>query len=314
MNPTLCIALPTFNRAPFLDAALTRLIATVSPHDIGILVSDNASSDDTAEIVRRHAASYPLLQYARNAENLGPDGNFEAVLRRTETRYVWLLGDTYEIEPVALRRVLAVAQSDQTFNAIVVDVEERAAYIPEQTYTDRNRLLAELGWHMTCMSALILERELVKAGAFERYRDTSFIHVGIVFDYLARRSPAVRWLNGQGARRLHVSGQTKVSVWEQHIFEVWVDRWVGFTFSLPAAYLAQAKLSCALSHARRTGLFSLANMVKLRASGVLTTVAVRRRWDVLRLAVAGRRFALLAAALIPVPLARLAVRVRGRRS
>lgn len=314
MNPTLSIALPTFNRAPFLDAALTQLIATVSPHDIGILVSDNASTDDTAEIVRRHAASYPLLRYERNADNLGPDGNFEAVLRKTETRYVWLLGDTYEIEPEALHRVLAVAQSDQAFDVIVVDVEARAKYIPEQTYTDRNRLLAELGWHMTCMSALILERELVKTGVFERYRDTSFIHVGIVFDYLARRSPKVRWLNGQGARRLHVSGQTKVSVWEQHIFEVWVDRWVSFVFSLPASYTVQAKLACALSHAQRTGLFSLVNLVKLRASGVLTTVPVCRRWEGLRLALAKRRFTLLTAAIIPVPLARLAMRAGRRQS
>jgi cellulose synthase/poly-beta-1,6-N-acetylglucosamine synthase-like glycosyltransferase len=101
VNTALSIALPTYNRGPLLDTALARLIATVAPYGIRILVSDNASTDDTAAIVKQHAAHYPLLDYVCNAENLGPDGNFEAVLRQTSTRYVWLLGDTYEIEAAA---------------------------------------------------------------------------------------------------------------------------------------------------------------------------------------------------------------------
>lgn len=313
MNQTLSIALPTYNRAPFLDAALTRLIATVSPYGIGILVSDNASPDNTAEIVRRHAASYPLLEYARNAENLGPDGNFEAVLRQTRSQYVWLIGDTYEIQPEALRRVLAAVKGGEAYDAIVLDVEQRAADIPDHTYTDRDRLLTELGWHMTCMAALILSHELVAAGAFWRYRETSFIHVGIVFDHIARVAPRVLWLSGLGTGRLPFPGHKKVSVWEQHTLEVWVDRWVGFVLSLPATYTVEAKLACALAHARRTAIFSFANLVKLRANGIITPAAVRRRWHTLRLAVAGHRFALLAVAFIPRPLARLAVRIRGFR-
>ena len=310
MNDALSIALPTYNRVSFLDSALTRLIATVAPYDIRILVSDNASTDDTAAVVKRHAASYPMLDYACNAENLGPDGNFEAVLRQTSTRYVWLLGDTYEIETEALQRVLAAAEGDHAFDAIVVDVEQRAKHIPEQIYTDRDALLADLGWHMTCMSALILNRDLVKAGAFERYRDTSFIHIGIVFDHIAHRTPSVLWLNGQGTRALQIVGQTKVSVWEQRTFEVWVDRWVGFVMSLPAIYRLEAKLACALRHAQSSALFSLANMVKLRAGDILNITAVTRRWATLRLATGHRRFLLLACTLVPVPVARLAVRTR----
>jgi glycosyltransferase involved in cell wall biosynthesis len=313
VNAALSIALPTYNRAPFLDAALTRLIATVAPHDIRILVSDNASTDDTAPVVQRHAASYPLLDYVCNAENLGPDGNFEAVLRQTSTRYVWLLGDTYEIELEALQAVLAAAEAESAFDAIAVDVEQRAQHIPEQVYTDRDALLADLGWHMTCMSALILSRDLVEAGAFERYRDTSFIHVGVVFDYIARRTPSVLWLNRGGVKSLRVVGQKKVSVWEEQIFRIWVDRWVGFVLSLPAIYKLDAKFACAGRHARSSALFSLAGMVKLRASGILDIAAVTQRWTALRLATGQGRFLLLACALVPAPLARLAVQIRTRR-
>jgi len=313
VNTALSIALPTYNRGPLLDTALARLIATVAPYGIRILVSDNASTDDTAAIVKQHAAHYPLLDYVCNAENLGPDGNFEAVLRQTSTRYVWLLGDTYEIEAAALQRVLVAATGEHTFDAIIVDVEQRAKAIPEQIYTDRNALLAELGWHMTCMSALILNRDLVNAGAFERYRDTSFIHVGIVFDHISRRTPSVLWLNGQGAKTLRIVGQTKVSVWEQRIFEVWIDRWTGFVLSLPATYDLKPKLACIALHARSSALFSLANIVKLRASGILTIMKITPRWKALRLATGRTRFLLLVCALVPVSIARLAVNIRSPR-
>lgn len=311
MNPALSIALPTYNRAAFLDAALAQLLPIVAPYEIRVFISDNKSTDDTAAVIARHKSAYPLLDYACNAENLGPDGNFEVALREAPTRYVWLLGDTYVIEPAALAAVLAAIDSAPALDAIVVDVEERAATIPAHHYSDRNALLADLGWHMTCMSALILNRELIANGAFERYRNTSFIHVGIIFDHIARHASQVLWLNGPGVRSLRVEGTVKVSVWEKRTFDIWVDNWTGFVLSLPAVYTIQAKLACILRHGQRSGLFSLANLVKLRGGGVLDTTTVRTRWTAMRLATGQRRFLILACALVPRPIARAAMRAKG---
>ena len=314
MNGALSIALPTYNRAAILDVALKRLIATVAPYDIAILVSDNASDDDTTRIVEKHAASYPWLRYTRAVENMGPDANFESVLRRAESRYVWLLGDTYEIELDTLRRVLEIAESEQGFDAIVVDVEGRATHIPTNTYTDRDDLLLELGWHLTCMSALVLSRDLATNGSYFRYQNTSFIHVGVLLEYIAFKRPKVQWLSGGGVRSLHIAGLTKTSVWEPYIFDVWIDRWIGFVFSLPPTYTLDSKLICALSHAQLTGLFSFRRLIKLRAAGLLTVGIVRRRWHSLRLAVGRRRFGLLAVAMVPTQLTRLAVQLWSVRS
>ncbi len=310
MNASLSIALPTYNRAPFLNAALARLIPVIEPYGIRVFVSDNGSTDDTAAVVARHRITYPLIEYACNAENLGPDGNFEIALRKSPARYVWLLGDTYEIEPEALRRVMAVIEGEGVFDAIVVDVAGRAASIPERVYTDRDALLVDLGWHMTCMSALILGRELIFDGAFKRYRNTSFIHVGIIFDHIARHVPAVLWLNGPGVHALQVTGQVKVSVWEKRTFDVWIDNWTGFVLSLPAIYALPAKLTCILRHGERSDLFALPKLVKLRGAGVLDVAAVRKRWPALRLATGWRRFLILACALVPGFAARAAMRAK----
>lgn len=310
MNSTLSIALPTYNRATFLDAALARLIPVIAPYDIRVFVSDNQSTDDTAAVVARHKAAYPLLDYGCNAENIGPDGNFEVALRQAPTRYVWLLGDTYEIAPDALRKVMATVDGKRSLDAIVVDVEGRAATTPEWLYTDRDALLADLGWHMTCMSALILNRDLIKNAAFERYQNTSFIHVGIIFDHIARHVPQVQWLNGSGVNSLRIEGQVKVSVWEKRTFDIWVDSWTGFVLSLPAVYSLQAKLACIIRHGERSGLFSLASLVKLRGGSVLHTATIRHRWAALRLATGWRRFLILACAFVPRPLARAAMRAK----
>ena len=309
MTDALSIVLPTYNRARFLDAALTQLVTLVAPYDIRILVSDNKSTDDTAEVVARHAATYPLVEYACNNENLGLDGNFEAAFKRTSTRYVWLLGDTYLIEAEALSQVMAIAEGERAFDVIVVDVEKRAANVPKGIYTDSEALLVDLGWHMTCMSALILNQDLIQKAAFERYRSTLFIHLGITLEHIANRVASIMWLPGLGTKSLIVEGETKVS-WETRWFDVWVDKWIAFVMSLPAAYSLRAKLLCILRHGQYSRAFSFPFLIKLRGTGVLTLSEVTGRWAALHLATGRQRFLILACAFIPRPVANLATKVK----
>lgn len=64
MSPELSVILCTWNRATLLDGALAALTrqADAPPHEI--LVVDNASTDDTRQVVARHAAANPSLRYA----------------------------------------------------------------------------------------------------------------------------------------------------------------------------------------------------------------------------------------------------------
>ena len=73
--PLVAFAVPVYNGAAFLAEALDALRAQTEERWVA-LVTDNASTDDTAAIAARAAAEDPRIRYHRNATNLGANGNF----------------------------------------------------------------------------------------------------------------------------------------------------------------------------------------------------------------------------------------------
>lgn len=102
--PFLSICIPTYNRAGFLKECLDSLEHCWAP-DIEIVVSDNASTDSTIEMLADYALRLPL-RWIRQRENVGSDRNFAAVVDMAEGRYCWLLGSDDCVTPEALSNAL----------------------------------------------------------------------------------------------------------------------------------------------------------------------------------------------------------------
>jgi glycosyltransferase involved in cell wall biosynthesis len=107
-QPLLSICIPTYNRAHLLRVSLQTLLPQVKEcaTQVEVWISDNASSDNTAEVVEASRAIGPL-HYSRNDSNLGYHGNtikLSTQLARGE--YVWVLGDDDLLMPGMIRRIL----------------------------------------------------------------------------------------------------------------------------------------------------------------------------------------------------------------
>lgn len=88
-RPLLTIGIPTYNRLRFLKRNLNALLPQLTD-DVGVLISDNASTDGTSEYLQ----SLPVrIQVRRNAMNLGAMENVRRCLYGTTGEYVWLLCD-----------------------------------------------------------------------------------------------------------------------------------------------------------------------------------------------------------------------------
>jgi glycosyltransferase involved in cell wall biosynthesis len=89
-------AIPTYNRARKLERLL-EILEKDLPEELRdkfeVLVSDNASSDDTPRVLSRFAASTLPLRSFRNPENLGFDGNTAKLYREAKGEYVWFFSD-----------------------------------------------------------------------------------------------------------------------------------------------------------------------------------------------------------------------------
>lgn len=67
--------MPVFNGENFVAGAIDSILAQTFG-DLELIVSDNASTDATEEIVRRYAAADPRVSYHRNERNLGAAPNY----------------------------------------------------------------------------------------------------------------------------------------------------------------------------------------------------------------------------------------------
>lgn len=90
----LTIAVPTYNRSLYLEQLLDSLcyqLVGVQPK-VELLIVDNNSPDNTAEVVRNHEDICDI-RYIKNERNIGPDNNFIKCLTEAKGKYVLLFGD-----------------------------------------------------------------------------------------------------------------------------------------------------------------------------------------------------------------------------
>ncbi len=109
----LTIAVPTCNRASYLDTCLSQVCPQVKGREkeVQVLVSDNCSSDDTGEVVRRYIALGHSIAYVRNPGNIGPDRNFAACYKQAEGKYLLILGDDDVLLDGAIDTLLPILKS-----------------------------------------------------------------------------------------------------------------------------------------------------------------------------------------------------------
>jgi len=71
-KPLLSICIPTYNRAEYLDKSLASIVTQKEFHkeDVEVVISDNASTDNTEEIVRNYQNQYKNIIYSKNTENV----------------------------------------------------------------------------------------------------------------------------------------------------------------------------------------------------------------------------------------------------
>lgn len=130
MNPRLTVAVPTYNRSGDLRTALDSLLLqsgleTLSLEAIEILISDNASTDDTQDVVNewKRKCPWPCSVY-RNEVNVGFSGNLQLIFERAAGEYVLLLSDDDSLVDKAIATVLESLDSEPgllVLNAKVMD-------------------------------------------------------------------------------------------------------------------------------------------------------------------------------------------------
>ena len=100
------ICIPTYNRADKLSVLLESIAAqTDHALDYDVVVSDNASTDDTAVVVDRFRSAGMAVTYLRSDVNQGFDRNILKVVTLSSSEFCWLFGSDDFLEPGAFARL-----------------------------------------------------------------------------------------------------------------------------------------------------------------------------------------------------------------
>jgi glycosyltransferase involved in cell wall biosynthesis len=105
------IGLFVYNGECFVETALYSIINQTFT-DFELIVSDNASTDRTGEIVKAHARRDERIRYYRAEKNMGPGWNACRVYELAAGKYFkWAAADDY-LEPDFLRQCVEILEQD----------------------------------------------------------------------------------------------------------------------------------------------------------------------------------------------------------
>jgi glycosyltransferase involved in cell wall biosynthesis len=94
-KPILSICIPTYNRAEYLEKSLASIVSQreFDSENVELIISDNASTDNTEEIVEKYQRQYKNIFYSKNEKNI-LDKNFPTVIGKAHGIFRKFCADT----------------------------------------------------------------------------------------------------------------------------------------------------------------------------------------------------------------------------
>jgi glycosyltransferase involved in cell wall biosynthesis len=196
----------TFNRAPALRRTLDAWFHS-DLRTVPLEILDNASTDDTPDVIADFRARFPGLAALRHRENLGVCGNLLRAMERFESEYCWMLGDDDEIREASAQPLLAAVRS-RLYEAVVVAAPERSALVLGAVGTGAE--LAGKGVRLyhaaTFLPTLIFRREFLGNGTLMRCNkaaSTAFPHLPLI-DAVVENARTIRIMEDLVIQRAHI--------------------------------------------------------------------------------------------------------------
>ena len=190
----LSIALPTYNRSYFLNNNLKQLLKEYD-NNFELIIQDNASTDNTQEIVEKYIKLGLPIIYERNLINLGWTKNFEICFKKVKTKYMILLGDDDIIVnggvDIILNNINEYSPDLIFMNAFSIKNYNKKYYASknDSQQFDLDEFLCETILQFRLISSYVINTEYVnKVKEFSG----NFAHLHVVFETLSNAKKFIK--------------------------------------------------------------------------------------------------------------------------
>lgn len=169
----LTIAIPTFNRASYLELCLKQILKQIPMYEqkIEVLVSNNASTDNTESVVSSFRRCDFDIRYIRNERNIGAEANVIQCFDLARGDYVWVFGDDDILLDGALDKIFKVLENGQygliylksySFDLDFVNQRPPLQEVSIDVYNNRDYFIKRVNYLLTFISSNICNKKLIR--------------------------------------------------------------------------------------------------------------------------------------------------------
>ncbi|CRY23052.1 glycosyltransferase family 2 protein [Yersinia enterocolitica] len=205
-NIQISFCIPTYNRSELLSELIKSIVEQCNNRaDIEICISDNASSDDTSEMIKDWTTRTHLpIIYKRNEINLGADKNILLAQTLASGKYCWFFGSDDKLFPGSIdyldsfieknNDIYLVERTEFNFNFSTITRPGRKWMSTDSCLYDTSNKVElynylsnsiSIGAVFSFLSSLIVKRERWNKIDFdEKYIGSAYPHVYVLLSIL----------------------------------------------------------------------------------------------------------------------------------
>ena len=132
-NAKITIGIPVYNGEKFLEKQLESII-NLGYDDFELIISDNGSTDNTKKICEKFASKDKRVKSFFHTKNLGPNWNFNYILRKAKGEYFMWLSVDDKILPGFIEKNISVLETKEYVICSISQVKpygEKTEYLVE---------------------------------------------------------------------------------------------------------------------------------------------------------------------------------------
>ncbi len=132
-SPKVSVLIPTYNYADYLPFPIESVL-NQSFTDFELIIQDDCSKDNTAEVVERYLSDRRLI-FQTNERNLGLAGNWNRCLSKARGEYIkFIFADDLLASPDCLAKMVSVLDRDRSVSLVasarnIIDSQSRLVHV-----------------------------------------------------------------------------------------------------------------------------------------------------------------------------------------
>lgn len=185
----LTIAIPTYNRAPYLERSLQQLYAQREHFKgrLNLQISDNASTDNTPEVVAAYQQNGLDLEYLRHPQNMGAEYNVLHCFFQAKGQFVLVLGDDDLLVDGSVAGILDILETRSDAGVVFLECfpfnedpgpMEKFARIDFREFRGKKSFLARMTYNLTFLSSNIVNTKVLQGLNTEALLGSNLPQVG----------------------------------------------------------------------------------------------------------------------------------------